>query len=236
MKRGGKTAATLLTAAAFIASSPEVNAQTEPTGSPKISETDKRKPASRLARGLLKQIGGRILNMKPHGNGVTMESAIDSLGTAARSVTIDAGSSLEPDSNGKYTMEASTHDIGRNDRFDRSDVDRVEISSGSYTDDGPLFTSRLYHIGKRWMDDPLFINSYYVRGTAINEAGSRDRLLGSTNPLFRGGKLGEKLNRAEVAATGSVMNGIINEALSGQPTHRIEPPFEPVQNPGHRLR
>jgi hypothetical protein len=133
---------------------------------------------------------------------------------------------LEPGSNGEYTIEASTHDIGRNNRLDRSDIDRIQISSGSYVDGGPLFSLRLYHAGSN-LDESLFANSYHVRGTVIDEAGSRGRLIGSTHPLFVGP--GERLDRQDVASTGSAMKGIINEALNDQPTHRIEPPFEPIQ-------
>lgn len=230
--------AALAAGLAFLASSPEAPAAAEKMPlPPAVCRTANHNANNRLLRRTVRQIGSQVLNFKREwvkdpDSEVSFASSINDSGQSAKSVTIDTDSSLVPGSNGKYTLEVSAVDIGNNGKLDISDVNRLKVDEGSAKDKHPLFALTFHHLQKPWTDGPADTNCWYdADGTAIKPSGDRVTFDSTTDPRYTN-QPGLFLDRPETMAAVHTMRVIINDALNGQPTHLVEPPFGPAQPVG----
>jgi hypothetical protein len=78
-------------------------------------------------------------------------------------------------------------------------------------------------------DGPKDENCWYnVNGTAVLNSGERVSFNGTPQTQYAN-QPEIFLDGEEAAASGSVMRGLINDALNGVPTHLVEPPIKQLQ-------
>ena len=232
--RARRATALLVTTLAVAASSPEASIAGERApATPNVCKKANNNAPNRLLRKVARQIGGKIVNFKPEwikgdNYGVGTSLSVNGDG-GSKTVTIDSGQSAVAGSSGEYTMTASAAHVGSNGRLDASDINRVRVTAGSAADGGPLFGLTINHLEKRWTDGPRDNNCWYgVNGTAVMPSGQRVSFNGTPNPLYAN-QLEIFLDGEETAATGTVMNGVVNNALNVQPTQLVQPPVKELQ-------
>lgn len=224
MKRGFEVAsAATLSALALAWPSPDVQAANH--------FKPNQNPANRLAKKIVKRIGGRVLNLARR-DGIYELATANTVASdsAEMSLALDNGSSTVAGSNGRYTVDIFADRIGRNG-LDRSDINNVRVAEGSAPDGRPLFSLRMFtpHPHSRAPNEGGARHWYVAEGTALLASGDRAEFSGSVDPGVLNYPPDLVLDAAEVRAAGHTMDTILDDAFSGQPTSLEYPPFGPLQ-------